>query len=400
MILKRFNATGIPQALLSEFALSATGFNGFSNARSHEDRTQQQTCHVIVSTGSGTGTALQVWAELVKPLLSYLGLHEGGGYTVHITESANSVSEIAQQTILPAANDGRNQSILLLSGDGGIVDIINALLSAEHSTKFKKPLISLLPLGTGNALANSSGLNQGETLGLRAMLQGHPKPLPLFRATFSPGAKLLVDEARREEELQGNFRGMPTAHGAVVCSWGHHAALVADSDTVDYRKFGSERFKMAAQEALFPSDGLRPHAYKGRVRVRRPGAKENAWEDFGEGREHGYVLATFVSQLEKGFMISPSSRPLDRKLRLVYFGDLNGQEAMEVMTKAFQGGKHVEDERLRYEEIGGLRIEFDEEDPRWRRVCIDGKIVRVEERGWVEISTDVEEVVDLVCLDL
>ena len=69
---------------------------------------------------------------------------------------------------------------------------------------------------------------------------------------------------------------------------------------------------------------------------------------------------------------------------------------MGIMTEAFKGGKHVENEKITYEEILGLRIEFEEEDARWRRVCVDGKIVRVEKGGWVEVKSGVDGVLDLV----
>jgi diacylglycerol kinase family enzyme len=321
-----------------------------------------------------------------------LGLMEDEHYRSHHTVSETSVADLVENIVFPQANKGVEQAILLLSGDGGIVDTVNSLLSKPRSSSYRNPTVSLLPLGTGNALANSSGLTGDNTLGLRAMLQGGAKELPLFRVTFSSEAKLLVDEGRREQLLRAMIDGKPVAHGAVVCSWGHHASLVADSDTTEYRKFGAERFKMAAKEALFPSDGSPPHAYRGTVSIRRPGED---WKNIPR-QEHGYVLATFVSQLEAGFTISPASKPLDGKLRLVHFGDLGGQEAMDVMTKAFQGGKHVDDNRVGYEEIEGVLIEFEDEDPRWRRVCIDGIIV-VGEGGWVEVSTGIEGVVDLVC---
>ncbi|KAK5169692.1 uncharacterized protein LTR77_005670 [Saxophila tyrrhenica] len=352
--------------------------------------------HVVVSTGSGTGTASTVWQNLVQPLLARLSVRENEHYHLNFTTSGGSVAEFARMVLLPKANQGVALAVLLLSGDGGIVDIVNSLLSEDRSAAYENPTMSLLPLGTGNALAHSSGITGDATLGLRAMLQGTPKALPLFRATFSPGTKLLVNEGQQEQHLHSIVGGNPVAHGAVVCSWGHHASLVADSDTTDYRKFGSKRFQMAAKEALFPADGSPPHAYKGRVSVRRPG--QAGWEDIPPSK-HGYVLATFASQLEAGFTISPQSKPLDGKLRLIHFGDLGGQEAMDVMTKAFQGGKHVEDDRVRYEVIDRLSIEFQEEDARWRRVCIDGKIIRVEKGGWVEVSTDVDSVVDLVCTE-
>ncbi|KAL5411924.1 hypothetical protein PMIN03_004548 [Paraphaeosphaeria minitans] len=66
------------------------------------------------------------------------------------------------------------------------------------------------------------------------------------------------------------------------------------------------------------------------------------------------------------------------------------------MGLAYAGGKHVEDPMVRYEEIDGLRIEFQEKEDGWRRVCIDGKIVRVEEGGWVEIRKEEGSILDVV----
>ena len=45
-----------------------------------------------------------------------------------------------------------------------------------------------------------------------------------------------------------------------------------------------------------------------------------------------------------------------------------------------------------------MRIEFggQEAEGRWRRVCVDGKIVRVEEDGWVELRKDSRRVLDIV----
>jgi diacylglycerol kinase family enzyme len=351
--------------------------------------------HVFISTRSGTGRSEAVWRDLVQPLLKRLGHTEDESYHVHTTTSETSMSEYTKEIILPKANNGVSMVILLLSGDGGMVDIVNGLVSAQRSAAFVKPIISLLPLGTGNALANSSGLTSDKTLGLRAALLGGRKDVPLFRVTFSNGVTLVANEGREEQSLDVGGDA-PSAYGAVVCSWGHHAALVADSDTVEYRKFGSERFKMAAKEALFPSDGSAPHPYRAKVSIRK---LNEEWQEL-EREEHGYVLATYVSQLEAGFTISPQSKPLDGKLRLVHFGALGGQEAMGVMTKAFQGGKHVEDDRIGYEEIEGLRIEFDEDDGCWRRICVDGKIYRVEEGGWIEVSTNVDSIVELVCREI
>jgi hypothetical protein len=60
------------------------------------------------------------------------------------------------------------------------------------------------------------------------------------------------------------------------------------------------------------------------------------------------------------------------------------------MTLAYDGGKHITgDEKLvGYEDVDSLRIDFQEdgEDGKWRRVCIDGSIVKIEEGGWMEVD--------------
>lgn len=359
-----------------------------SDARKH--------LHVIVSIKSGTGNAAALSERALLPLLNTLS-ENSERYNVHNTTSEESVIELAKTIILPAANDGNEQLIIILSGDGGVIDVLNSMYSQSRSSQYRRPTIALLPMGTGNALANSSGILQDKTSGLRSLCKGRPHELPVFRATFSPGARHLVNEAQDEAKLQ-LVDGQPTVYGAVVCSWGLHAALVADSDTTEYRKFGAERFKMAAKENLFPADNSLPHAYRGTVSIMRSGqSTSEPWKAIDRS-EHGYVLATLVSNLEAGFTISPSSKPLDGVLRVVHFRHISGNDAMQVMGKAYQGGKHVEDSLVGYEAVTGLRIEFNEDEARWRRVCIDGKIVRVEKGGWVEARTDTESIISLLTI--
>jgi diacylglycerol kinase family enzyme len=349
--------------------------------------------HVVVSTGSGTGQAQSFYETHLTDTFESLGFKQGEHFFVHFTKSEDTITELTKDVFLPAANTGAVISIILLSGDGGVVDIINAILTSSRGPDFACPEITLLPLGTGNALANSLGITADESMGLSTLMQGQSRPLPILRTTFSPGSRLLIHEGSEEAEIF-NHDGKPTIWGAVVCSWGMHASLVADSDTTEYRKHGVERFQMAAKAALYPEDGSLPHKYRGRVSV----LHGSEWRELEE-QEHAYVLATFVSNLEKNFTISPASKPLDGKLRLIHFGPMSGDEVMAVMTEAYKQGNHVEDHRVRYEEIDGLRIVFDnsEEDGRWRRICVDGKIIRVEKGGWVELVKEDTHVLDIVC---
>lgn len=113
-------------------------------------------------------------------------------------------------------------------------------------------------------------------------------------------------------------------------------------------------------------------------------------------REHMYILATLILNLKENLTISPSSKSLNDQLRLIHFDVVFSAEVMRILSLAFQGGSHVEDAAVGYENIYGLRIDFDEKDSRWRRVCVDGKIVRVNEDGWVEVRKSTRDVVDLI----
>ena len=230
------------------------------------------------------------------------------------------------------------------------------------------------------------------------MARGVGRGLPLLRVEFSAGTKVVLAEGEGEEEIEGRAEtGRPLVFGAVVASWGLHASLVADSDSVEYRKFGVERFQRAARENLFPADGSGAHAYKARVSLKRGGGRgEEGWVVMGR-EEYSYVLATLVSNLERNFVVSPDSKPLDGRLRVVYIGHLGGEEVMRIMDLAYQGGKHVQDGAVGYEEVEGVRIDFagTEKNSRWRRICVDGTIFRVEEDGWVEITKEPSKVLQL-----
>ena len=421
-VLRSLVATNLPQQLIHDYSPSRQSC--WQLCLDKGARSAWPNVHLIISTKSGTGLAEAHFQHLIKPLLAHLGRNEGNGYVVHRTETENSITELVTSLILPRAHKGIQQAILLLSGDGGVVDFVNALFSrrgtgaitaAEFGSAYVKPTICLVPSGTGNALAHSTGLTRDHTLGLSCMLRGACQSLPVFRTTFSAGSRLVTAFGTQEEPLPIAENGAGTLWGAVVCSWGMHAALVADSDTEEYRKHGAARFQMAAKEALFPSDGSAPHQYQGKISVLRKRSDEAigmqinhqqevarskddlVWETL-DRQEHAYILASLVSNLEETFTISPHTKPLDGKLRLVHFGPLDGKRIMEIMTLAYQGGKHVEDKSVSYEEIEGLRIDFEgrESMPRWRRVCVDGKIVQVESDGWIELQKESKGIVNLV----
>ena len=388
--------TNVPQAFIDANVISPRFMQLVPSRNTSKCDTSEPCLYVVISIGSGTGEAQGFFDNVVEPAFTATGIQPFSFY-VHTTDSNKSITRFISAVILPRANEGISQTILLLSGDGGVIDTVNVLLASERSSQYVKPAIGLLTMGTGNALANSTALNNDLTRGLRQFYRGRPHPLPTLTAVFSPGTEVLLDEGRKTEPLAPSTVDAGKIYGAVVCSWALHASLVADSDTVEYRKFGSQRFQMAAKELLSPSDGSAPHVYQGRITLFRLDENGTETQQMLNTQGLGYLLATLVSNLEEKLNISPLSKPLDGQLRLVHFDAIPSEEVMKILGLAFQGGSHVDDQAVGYENVEGVRIDFDEKDARWRRVCVDGRIVRVVEGGWVEVRKNTSvSVLDIV----
>jgi diacylglycerol kinase family enzyme len=392
--------------LLAEYLLDRDSLPPSHLRQQKPDGSGCREVHVVVSVRSGLRLAGQFYYSVVRPLLKAVGLgkseEEGDGYRITVTNSPNTIREFAREL------GTGEKTVVLLSGDGGVVDLLNGLDQAETL-----PTIALLPLGTGNALfhslhkphyAGSSPKPYPLVLGLRTLFRGTAAPLPTFRASFSPGARLVSAPAETGDESApatatndtgDSSRHVPVDHllGAIVASYGFHASLVWESDTPAYRNHGDKRFGMAAAELLKVA-----HAYDATVEVRRSGS-----DDFVRLTNHhgggtfNYVLATLVSNLEKTFTISPASKPLDGRLRLVHFGDVGGEKTMEIMMAAYRDGEHVRMGEVGYEEVEEVRVTIGEEDARWRKLCVDGSIVEVERGGWMRVRREERGRLRVVC---
>jgi diacylglycerol kinase family enzyme len=321
---------------------------------------------VLVSSASGSNGAESYYNNFVSPLLSALyDTHDLGPPSPIHTTSATTISD----TVRDLSKKSEQQTVLLLAGDTAITEAINA--AKDHVT------LAIFPLGTGNALSTSYHSIKGHPLvaPLKALLHGDAKPLPTFSVSFSEGAKW------------SNGKPAEPTTGAIVVSWGVHAAVVADAEDLRATVKGRERFGVAFQEIA-----KEMHNFLGQVSIRVDGE----WKQMGSG-EHFYVLATMCAELEPKFRISPNSGPGEKKMRLVYFRVETPEEVGDMMAKAFDGGKHIDDERVKYEAVEGIRIEVQEKEERYRRVCIDGGIATLPENGWVEaVVNDKDEGVKLV----
>ncbi|KAG0635323.1 ATP-NAD kinase-like domain-containing protein [Tuber brumale] len=332
----------------------------------------QKPISVVISPYSGLGKAELYFSTLLAPMLEFYSVD----YSKHTVTSPAAVKTIANG--LPEGIS----TVIILSGDTLIFELLNQLPST------KRPTLVLIPTGAGNGLASSlyKSLPPDDLIrsAFHTFLHGISHPLPGFAVRFSPGARLL-GEAIPERGLKGT----------VVTSWGFHASLVADASTPEMRLLGTEKFQVAAKQNLTPS----LHAYRGTISIVRPGSTE--WEEIYDTNDEGhfYLVVTGVSNFEPAFTISPAASGMDGILRIIYFGvgDVEGAEGvMRVMKAAYDGGKHVSIPGVRYQEVDGVRVHLKETEEKWRRVCVDGAVVTLEEDGWLEISRH-EGWADVVC---
>lgn len=134
---------------------------------------------MIVSTKSGSGAAKAFYDTHIARLLGKYGLKEAD-YSTHITQTEQSVSEFTKDVFAREALQGQALLLIVLSGDGGIIDILNGLAPIASRKGYKAPLVAVLPCGTANALLHSARIDSDDTFGLGTLTNGKAKTLPNF----------------------------------------------------------------------------------------------------------------------------------------------------------------------------------------------------------------------------
>lgn len=304
---------------------------------------------LVVLHSSTAGAAYDAYSSLLKPLLEYFHIE----HTYIPTKSADTIAESAAKLTLNSKDSLK--TIVVLGGDTSVHELVNHLPNLETSSENSanaRLRIAVIPTGSGNALATSSGIKTPIDA-VRGIFQSTYAPLSTFSIIFKPN--------------NGPVNG--PIYALVVASWGFHASLVADSERLrsKYKDNPTERFKEAARRLMQDQK----QAYYGEV---------HSGSSKLYGDTHSYLLFTPVTQLEPGFVMSPDSKPPgDNKLHMIAIPELEDQEKelWEIMTEVYDGGKHVTDPRVTYKSISTQVIVTvdDREDDDMRRWCIDGSIV-------------------------
>ncbi|ODV92129.1 hypothetical protein CANCADRAFT_82603 [Tortispora caseinolytica NRRL Y-17796] len=340
--------------------------------------------HVIESVKAGKADG-NSYDNVIKPLLEMLEID----HTYHKTEDLDTITKVASSL----AKEMIDTTVLMISGDTSLMELLNELYIGEvHNLK-----LLLFPAGSGNALATSIGIDVSRSIAILAGCDHQGQLIPLFPVLLPANSKRVYTlgdkDAMHSErsDISGKYNEANTevtVYAAVVVSWALHAALVADSDSPEYRELGNERFKVAAKENLEREEG-----YCCAMDVSYMGDQKEVKD---AEKQYSYVLFSSVPQLEPGFLIAPKSVPLSGKLTTVLMNMLPSGKVMSLLMNAYESGAHVKDSNIVHEEVERVSLKINEGEERKRRICIDGAIFVLPKDAVIKILPAVYPSVKLI----
>jgi len=347
---------------------------------------------VVYNPVSGDRTAAKLTTETILPLLAS---HKVTTDKVAATEHAGHAGTLLLSYIDSLSPSARAEGItlVLVSGDGTLHEIVNAFHSVrdEQQGPFPSLRIVLIPGGTANALhstffppqAPSASSTAEPTLlaSLLSFLSATPRLIPLALAHTSISSPVPPNNEKSEgSPASVSSEGVISA---VVTSTALHAAILHDSEALRASVPGIERFKIAAEQNATTW-------YRARTRLLAPVQRYDVTADaFVPATEEedsldlqgpfAYFLSTVnVDRLEPLFRIAPLQRTLPpppgaltmdvlvvRPLRDLSLEGKSGQEERErfketvwaTLGGAYQDGAHI---RARYDtqdnKVDGLPI--------------------------------------------
>ena len=179
---------------------------------------------MLISSKSGEGLAESAFSNLLLPLFNKFNIPFSGHKTFSKTSHKSYFSGIEISSL-------KENIIVVFGGDTVIFDLLNSLSENHFVTPEHRFTLCPIPCGTGNALATSLGI-KNTPIGISRIFglsktSREPERLPLLKIT--------IREQAREHVI----------FASVVCSWGLHASLVANSNEPEMRReYGAQRFQV------------------------------------------------------------------------------------------------------------------------------------------------------------
>ncbi|KAF9942282.1 hypothetical protein BGZ75_004679 [Mortierella antarctica] len=187
---------------------------------------------LLVNPCGGIGIAKTISDTVVKPMLQHSGLIVKEQYTEYRRHAVDIAYKVDLEDV---------DTLLVVSGDGVLHEVINGLLSRPDWDRARRLPIGLVPAGSGNAIATSLG-TRNTFVATLAAIRGRTAKLDIFSASQ---------------------RDRPRIYSMLLFSWGMMADADIESDK--YRWLGGLRFEIAGFIRM-----IRLRRYPGKVYVLPP----------------------------------------------------------------------------------------------------------------------------------
>lgn len=245
---------------------------------------------------------------------------------VHFTSRAGEARDIARR-----AWENGQRRFLAVGGDGTSYEIVNGLFPCPGG---ERPVIGMLPLGTGNSFLRDFGITSAERA-LEALARGRTRRCDVVRATHAAGALHYINllslgfTAEAGELTNRRFKPLGPA--------GYVLATLATTARLSYPSF--------------------PMRADGGARDARP-----------------CILVSFSnSRYTAGrMMMAPHADATDGALDVIRIGPMRRRDFLLAFPSIFSG-RHVE--RPEVEEKRAKRVELDLDGP--VDVMVDGEVERL-----------------------
>ncbi|KAF9344053.1 hypothetical protein BGX26_004877 [Mortierella sp. AD094] len=276
--------------------------------------------------------------------------------------------------------------IMVVGGDGTMHEIINGVIeglaarsSSISSRSRLKVEFSVIPTGTGNAIATSLGITSVQDA-VDRFLSGTSVPLQVIKVS----KRSQENSADTVSDHSGSLAWKVQVYTVVVNSFGLHCATVQDAEGL--RFLGNERFKIATLKNI-----ILLKQYEGRIDLYGPvqqydrslremvvtsdGATEVSTSNLSHSLKgpFTYLMLTKQASLEPGFLPTPFAKTSDEWIDVLAVQNVGRGEILQVLGDATKGGQHINHKKVEY--YKAKVVEF--ETPTEGRLCVDGEFLDV-----------------------
>lgn len=293
-----------------------------------------------IKSGTGRDSRNNFGKNVLEPLFTLLGIP----HKVVRTQDSDAAGQLGH-TFQPSTE---NTILIFLSGDTTISEFLNGLNRRVFEGLRHTLSLVPLPLGTGNAWANSLGL-RCPAASLSCFLQGQLtlRKFPLYKATFPNGFEMIF---------------------FIILSIGFHANLLHLCKQQRFQSLGVERFKIASQEIL--------QKYPLEYRLQVSGLPT---------RDYSYFALINTPNLEASYKPSPQSNSLRFQLHVLgYSSKLQQASLVSKIMKGYsnRAGDDISGDGVIYEPYNhALEVVFDQVPENvsntYFEICCDGHLLNM-----------------------